>query len=51
MYKGLILFVCSLVFALGIAISANATPLTDAVEEYNVVASRLPSYWDNYQDD
>ena len=45
------MLVCSLVFALGIAFTANATPLTDAVDEYNVVASRLPSYWNTYQDD
>jgi len=51
MYRGLFLLVCSLVFAVGIAYSANATPLTDAVDAYNVVASRLPSYWSTYQDD
>ena len=51
MCKDIILLVCSLVFALGIAISANATPLTDAVEEYNGLADDLQAYWDSYEAD
>jgi len=51
MYRGIILLVCSLVFAVGIAVSANATPLTDAVEEYNSVADDLQAYWDSYEVD
>ncbi len=51
MYRHLLMLLYSLAFSLGIAFSASATPLTDAVDAYNTTVSGLPSLWNSFQDD
>ncbi|OPX22629.1 MAG: hypothetical protein B1H03_03930 [Planctomycetales bacterium 4484_113] len=51
MLRNLLLFICGVALAVAIALPASATPLSDAVDDYNSSASGLQTLYDAFLND